>query len=221
MTTDPTAFLMAGSCPSAKFPKIGASVTGTICEPPTVGQQTDMETGELKFWKDGKPMEHLVVTLQTEEHDSEIEDDDGKRRIYIKFNMKTAIADAVRKSGAKALEVGGKLTVTHTSVGQPTAKGFSPPKFYSAEYVPAADSFLENGDPSDEFGSSPPPSASLVTAPVWPTFDAALAYVIAETKGKLTKAEVGAALKADGHTTWNPVTCSPIVKKLVDEFIPF
>lgn len=152
---DAGAFLMQGSVPSASFLKIGTSVTGRICEPPTVQQQRDMETSAPKTWDDGSPMLQLVVTLQTDERDNEIEDDDGRRRIYIKFNMKKAVADAVRKAKAKALEVGGELTVKYVKNGEQTKKGFSPPKLYEASYVPPADGFLNEPDKGGEDGAAP------------------------------------------------------------------
>jgi len=147
---DPDSFLMGGGVPSASFLKIGRSVTGTITEKPQVQQQRDMNTGNPKVWEDGNPMLQLVVTLQTDEHDADIEDDDGRRRIYLKSNMKRAVSDAVRKAKANGLEVGGKLTVTYTGDGEPTKRGFNPPKLYDAEYEPPANVVLN--DASDDDG---------------------------------------------------------------------
>ena len=152
---DANAFLMGGGVPSASFLHIGDSVTGVICEPPSVQQQRDMQTGEPKTWEDGRPMEQLVVTLQTAEYDGKIEDDDGRRRVYIKSHMKRAVQEAVRKSKGKGIEVGGQLTITYTSDGDPTKRGFNPPKFYSAVYVPPADSFLDSDEPYDEQQRAP------------------------------------------------------------------
>src|SRR5690606_40400870 len=110
-------FLMGESVPSAKFPAIGATVSGTICEPPVVQQQRDYTTGELKFWSDGNPMMQLVVTLQTGERDPGIVDDDGRRRVYVRGQLKRAVQRAVKTAGAPGLAVGGQLTRSeeHTS----------------------------------------------------------------------------------------------------------
>jgi hypothetical protein len=43
-----------------------------------------MKTGEPKFWPSGDPMYQVIVTVQTQERDPSIQDDDGKRRLFIK-----------------------------------------------------------------------------------------------------------------------------------------
>jgi len=140
---DANSFLMGGGgAPTAKFPTPGTVVGGRITEQPTVEQQRDIQTGEKKFWADGNPMMQLVVTVQTDQRDPSIEDDDGRRRIFVKGQMKNAVADAVRAAGAKGLEVGGTLHVRYTHDGTPKQRGFSAPKQYAAKYIPAAQSEL-------------------------------------------------------------------------------
>lgn len=134
-------FLMGGGVKSAEFPDraYGTTWTGTICQQPTVQQQTDLKTGELKFWKsDNKPMMQLVVAIQTDVRDPQIPDDDGKRSLYIKAKLQAAVRDAVRASGSKGLEIGGTLSVTYTGDGVQEQKGFNPPKLYTATYAPPA-----------------------------------------------------------------------------------
>lgn len=141
-------FLMGGGgAPTAKFPTPGTTVGGHITEKPTVEQQRDISTGDAKFWSDGNPMMQLVVTVQTTERDPEIEDDDGRRRLFVKGQMKQAIADAVRAVGGKGLEVGGTLTVTYSHDGEVKQRGFNPPKQYRAQYTPAATNALHTPDP--------------------------------------------------------------------------
>ncbi|MFF4834052.1 hypothetical protein [Streptomyces sp. NPDC001315] len=150
---DPTAdqFLMGGGgAPTAKFPSIGASISGRITEKPVVEQQRDIKDGSLKFWKDGGKMMQLVVTVQTDQRDPSIEEDDGRRRIFVKGAMKNSIADAVRAVGARGLEVGGILTVTYTHDGQKTNPAFDPPKQYSAQYIAAAVAELNTPDPTPQ-----------------------------------------------------------------------
>lgn len=131
-------FLMGGGgAPSAKFPAIGTSFTGRITEQPTVEQQKDFTTGNPKFWDDGNPAMQLVVTIQTEQRDPAVENDDGKRRLYVKGQLKTAVQEAVRNSGARGLEVGGHLAVTYTQDGEVKRAGFNAPKIFRAEYVAA------------------------------------------------------------------------------------
>lgn len=146
-TQQPSAddFLMGGGAPSAKFPAIGALVAGRIATQPTVEQQRDYTTGELKFWKDGNPMMQLVVTLATNDRSPEITDDDGTRRLYVKGQMKTAIQQAVKTAGARGLEVGGVLTVRYVSDGPQDNPRFSPPKQFTAHFAPAAQVEMQTG----------------------------------------------------------------------------
>jgi hypothetical protein len=140
---DANSFLMGGGgAPTAKFPTPGTTVGGRITEPPKVEQQRDIQSGEQKFWSNGDPMMQLVVTVQTDQRDPAIEDDDGRRRIFVKGQMKNAVADAVRAAGARGLEVGGTLHVRYTHDGEQTKRGFSAPKQYAAKYVPAAQNEL-------------------------------------------------------------------------------
>lgn len=161
---DANSFLMGGSgAPTAKFPTPGTIVGGRITEPPKVEQQRDIQSGEQKFWANGDPMMQMVVTVQTDQRDPAIEDDDGKRRIFVKGQMKNAVADAVRQVGARGLEVGGTLHVRYTHDGEQTKRGFSAPKQYAAKYVPAAQA---------ELAAVPAPAAAPAPAPAgdpWPT----------------------------------------------------
>lgn len=124
----------------------GEFVTGTICEEPFQAQQTDLATGKLKTWDDGKPMMQLVVTLQTNEYDPNIEDDDGRRRLYVKGNMRNAIGDAVRRVGSKGLDIGGTLTVTYIGDEPPKNPGLSAARKFTATYVNPSADFLGNGE---------------------------------------------------------------------------
>ncbi|MEU8316643.1 MULTISPECIES: hypothetical protein [Actinomycetes] len=154
-------FLMGGGgAPTAKFPVPQTTVGGRITEKPTVEQQRDISTGDKKFWADGNPMMQLVVTVQTDERDPQLEEDDGRRRLFVKGQMKNAIADAVRAAGGRGLEVGGILAVTYSHDGQASQRGFNPPKQYTARYTPAATAALNTPDP----GTGQPPMASQPTA---------------------------------------------------------
>lgn len=141
-------FLLGGSVPSAKFPIVGTTVSGRITERPTVEQQRDYTTGELKFWDDGKPQQQLVVTVSTDLRDPEVQDDDGSRRFYVKGSMKNAVAQAVRSSGARGLEVGGVLTITYSGDGERKNPKFNAPKNFTAVYTAAAAAELHTPEPT-------------------------------------------------------------------------
>lgn len=175
MTTTPADdFLLSGGSPSAKFPNIGATVTGTVARVGDPMQQRDYANGNPKFWDDGSPMMQLPVDLATAERDPEIVDDDGTRTIYIKGQMKKAIADAVRAAGARGLAVGGTLTVTYASDGEVKKAGFNPPKIYTASYTPpapaTAEAFLDAAPAAPQAAqpapavATPPPDPAAVAA---------------------------------------------------------
>ncbi len=160
--TIPTAedFLLGSGAKSASFLEVGTIVEGTIVEAPTLQQQKDINTGALKFWDDGNPMMQLVAKVQTADRDADDKDDDGIRAIYIKGNMKTAVADAVRKAGAKGLTVGGTLKVCYTGDGVASKKGFNPPKEYKAQFIAP--------DPSSSFlGDAPAAPKADTDGPDW------------------------------------------------------
>lgn len=184
MTTTATDFLMGGGSTSAKFPEVGTTVTGTIAREPEVQQQRDFSTSELKFWDDGKPMQQLQVVLATDERDPSVADDDGERALYVKGNLLKAVREAIRKAGAKGLDVGGTLSVTYAADGEASKRGFSPPKLYTAVYTPpvkkAAAEFVNGGQPAP--------------APVKPAVPAAPAQPAAATPE--VGAEALAALQA-------------------------
>jgi hypothetical protein len=169
---DANSFLMGGGgAPTAKFPTPGTVIGGRITEPPTLEQQRDIKSGEKKFWADGDPMMQLVVTVQTDLRDPALEDDDGKRRIFIKGQMKNAVSDAVRQAGARGLEVGGTLHVRYTHDGQAKERGMSPPKQYVAKYETAASIELGawGGTPATAAPAAPPaqvPGAVQTPGPI-------------------------------------------------------
>lgn len=168
MSTDANAILMGGGVPSAKFDGIGVSVTGVI-EDIVASQQTDFTTGEPKFWPNGDKMMQVVVTLATDQRDPSITEDDGLRKIYVKGKSLTgAVRDAVRKAGAKGLDVGGRLTVTYTGDGPQEKRGINPPKLYAADYTPPSPAAAANaalGLTEQTPAASPAPVPAAAGAP--------------------------------------------------------
>jgi hypothetical protein len=127
--------LFASGAPAFKFEEIGDKVTGTITNL-DVRQQTDFDSGEPKFWDDGKPMMEIVITLATSLRDKEIEDDDGERRVFCRGAMMTAFRQAVRKAKDSKPRVGAKVTVTYSGDGEAKKARFNPPKLYTVTYEP-------------------------------------------------------------------------------------
>lgn len=173
MTMDPQEFLMGGGGTSARFENIGDRVTGTITVTPEIKQQTDPQTGKPSFWDNGDPKMQLIVTLATDQRDDTVEDDDGTRRLFVKGKMQYAIRDAVKTAGAKGLEVGGRLTVTHTGLGDAPFKGASRAKLYAADYVSAANVALAAPEPTQAPQPATPAPLQQVPAQLATTVPAA------------------------------------------------
>jgi hypothetical protein len=135
MSTGISEFLTGARTLAAKFPNIGDNVGGPITEEPQMRQQTDFATREPLFWPDGEKKMQVVVTVQTDRRDDE--NDDGRRRIFVKGQMKDAVSCALRAARVKEPAVGGILTVTYVRDGERTDGGFGAlPKVYEASYVP-------------------------------------------------------------------------------------
>jgi hypothetical protein len=146
--TNPDDFLMG----SAKTPSIswrnkpvGHTVAGTIARESRVMQQRDVETGAPLWWDEAmtQPRNQLVVYLDLgviHPDSEEFPDHDGVWALYVKGKSLTeAVRSAVRASGRKGLELGGRLSVTLTGEGKAQNKAFNPPKLYSASYIPPVD----------------------------------------------------------------------------------
>lgn len=124
--------------PVAKFPEIGAVVTGTVISS-EVTQQTELGTGKPLFFDDGRPRQQLVVTIQTTQRDPEVEDDDGRRRVFVtgtKVSEGGGMLGAFRRAGISDIPNGSTLTVKYTHDGARTSPGFNPPKQYEVTLAP-------------------------------------------------------------------------------------
>lgn len=165
-------FLMGGGgAPTATFKDapIGRKYVGKIIAS-DVTQQTDMKSGEPMFWKDGNPRMQAVITIQTDERNLDIEDDDGQRRLFVKGEMQKAVRDAVREAGASGLELGGLLAVMYIGDGTPPSAGMNAPKLYKAQYkspdpVAAANDMLGMNSPVQAAPQQAAPAAPLASAP--------------------------------------------------------
>lgn len=135
--------LLQGGAPSAKFPTIGTTIKGTVVSAKK-SQQTDID-GKLKFWDDGNPMWQIVITLQTDQRDPSIQNDDGERRLFVKGQMQTALKAALKDAGATGLEVGATLAVQYESDGE-AKPGKSAPKVYRGQYVKPVSTGVTAGD---------------------------------------------------------------------------
>lgn len=137
---------LSGGAPTQKFPREGFKWGGTV-ESWEMAQQTDMDTGELLFWNDGKPRMQLVMNMQGEAtgitwetnlyKEVALPDDDGSRRLYVKGNLQKAVAKAIKDSGGQ-LESGAYCEVTRGKDLPPKKRGQSGAYTYTAVWTPAS-----------------------------------------------------------------------------------
>src|SRR5262245_29472574 len=127
------------------------------------------------------PREQVRVVLATTERSPDIDDDDGRRTLYIKSYMRGAIGDALRKAKASEPEPGGTLTLTVTHTTPPDRPGLSASKHFAASYVPppVTGGFFNGGQQAGETQATPAPAAGGPTRPdsipqaAWDVMDAA------------------------------------------------
>jgi hypothetical protein len=146
-------FLMGSGAKSVSWKNapVGHTVSGTIASEPTLSQQTDMKTKAPQFWDEPhntQPKMQLVITLLTDQREPGDTSDDGRRALYVKGQMRQAIADAVRAAGADGLSVGGVLTVRYIGDGPQQDKTLDPPKHYDAAYQAPANAALMGEPPT-------------------------------------------------------------------------
>jgi len=143
--SDANALLSGPKQPIAKFDKIGDAVIGTLIDA-EVAPVTD-PMGNVQYDKNNNPKQQIIYTLQTDERDPEIEDDDGQRRVFAKWAIQKAISTCLAEAGlAKAgLQEGGRLTITFSATQKASQRGYQDIKLYTAAY-------------------EPPPARSLVTS---------------------------------------------------------
>lgn len=160
-------FMGGGGFKGFPFDNPGDAVLGTIVEPPEKLQQTDINTGEPKFWDDGKPKWYFRVKLQTAL--KEDDDDTGLRSLSLSWKRLEAVRNAVREAGEKNLKVGGQLWLRFDAFEEKsTAKYRSNPAKvgWSAKYKPPVsepefmdDPFSSSADATPQ--AEPAPSGML------------------------------------------------------------
>jgi hypothetical protein len=136
-----------GGSKSATFETMNVPVGGPIVHVGEQRQQRDLD-GNPKFWdKEGRePMMQVPIEVQTDLRDPADPADTGIRTLYVKGDMKRAIAVAVRAAGQiGAPRVGGTLQVAWTSSEAATRKGYNDKKIYTARYTAPGpgDSFFD------------------------------------------------------------------------------
>ncbi|WP_190972636.1 hypothetical protein [Bifidobacterium tissieri] len=138
--------LLAGNSAKSHFnadSQPGDSVTGTI-EKIDVAQVQDFQTKQPAYWPDGKPKEQFHIIIQTTLRDPSVEDDDGRRSLWVKgwgLQLK-ALRDACRQAGVKLPKPGDVITMTYRGLGE-RGNAPQPPKVYEFRLQPASSAKAE------------------------------------------------------------------------------
>jgi len=118
-----------------KYSEIGDSVEGIVFESTPV-QARDYESNVLKFWDDGSPMMQLSITLKTNLRDPAIENDDGRRRVFLRWwgSDRSNTLEAVQRAGDSFVRDGAWMRITFTGFGEQKDKKLNPPKVFEVAY---------------------------------------------------------------------------------------
>ena len=134
MTDTSSLFGTGPRVPSVAFEDIGDTVSGVVLEKEVL-DDIDMNTKLPRKDKNGRVMKVVVLTLQT---DNVSNDDDGKRKLYVRSFMFNAIREALESSGSGDLVEGGTLAVTFTERRKIPNSAYKS-KHFKAEYTPPSD----------------------------------------------------------------------------------
>lgn len=156
--------LLAGNSAKAYFganSQPGDSVTGVIEKIETT-QVNDFQTKQPAFWNDGRPKEQIHVIIQTQLRDPSVEEDDGRRSLWVKgwgIQLK-AFREACMQAGVKIPKPGDTITETYIGLGE-RGNAPQPPKVFSFRIEPAngVNNLLNGGQPQQpvQQGSQQPP----------------------------------------------------------------
>lgn len=156
--------LLAGNSAKAYFganSQPGDTVTGVIEKIETT-QVNDFQTKQPAFWNDGRPKEQIHVIIQTQLRDPSVEDDDGRRSLWVKgwgIQLK-AFRDACRQAGVKIPKPGDTITERFVGLDQ-RGDVPQPPKVFEFHIEPASsvNSLVNGSQPRQpvQQGSQQPP----------------------------------------------------------------
>ena len=133
----------AGGLPGAfgKHSTPGDTVDGTI-DSVDIFQDRDYRTGDPLYWDDGKPRQKIQIVLNTDQRDPSIDNDTGKRAVYVKWwgQQRKNLLEAIRKANDTDLRPGGLFRATYTHQDEPRNPREDGEKQFGFDYRPPAPS---------------------------------------------------------------------------------
>ena len=112
------------SLPAIKFQEVGDTISGQIID----GRKLEDRApdGTVKTWSNGDPMHVWVFDLDT------TGDGNADASLWVRGNMLKVLRSALLDAGVKASD-NPKITVKFSELGEPSRKGYSPPKLFKAK----------------------------------------------------------------------------------------
>lgn len=165
--------LLAGNSAKAYFganSQPGDTVTGVIEKIETT-QVNDFQTKQPAFWNDGRPKEQIHVIIQTQLRDPSVEDDDGRRSLWVKgwgIQLK-AFREACMQAGVKTPKPGDTITETYIGLGE-RGNAPQPPKVFSFRIEPAngVNNLLNGDQPQQPVQQAPQQPGMQQAQPAYP-----------------------------------------------------
>ena len=118
-------FITGGdSLPAFKFTDVGDTVTGVVRNVTKLEDRAP--DGTAKTWSNGDPMHVFVFDLDTTGNGT------ADVAVWARGNMVKALREAFNTAGLKPSDHP-KVTIKHHELGEPTRKGYHPPKLFKAK----------------------------------------------------------------------------------------
>ena len=140
-----------GGTPTFKFEGVGDR-----CRGPVVAiqkrQSTDMDSGELLTWPDGRPKMYTSVTLQIDGEERTVNGAGGTFEVGSGEgkSFEAALLAAAKAAGVESIDKGATLEIVHSGMGKKTSAGKNAPRLYTMKYTPPNTALDTSGLFSDE-----------------------------------------------------------------------
>jgi hypothetical protein len=134
------------SAPSVKFDEVGDRYRGIITSIEK-RQSTDIDTGELQTWPDGRPRMVTCVMLEIDGEEKVLYLRGGNFEVASGTGTsgEVALVAAAKAAGVGSIDAGATLEIVHSGLGKKPSPAKNPPKLYSIKYTAPKQS-LDIGD---------------------------------------------------------------------------
>lgn len=153
MSNDSMRISDIGGTPTFRFESIGDRCKGRIVSI-TKRQSTDMDSGELLTWPDGRPKLYTSITLDLDGEERTVNGAGGSFEVATGEgrSFEAALVAAAKAAGAESIDAGATLEVVHSGLGKKTGVGKNAPRLYSMRYTAPKQTMPVSGLFSDDEG---------------------------------------------------------------------